>query len=274
MNHMELRQLQNLDYGLVCPIHVPDPLENVAQCHICLQRGIITREHVPPQAAFNKERRTWDRLHVFGNNARIVRTPIAAGHYIRTLCEQCNTVRCKPYAEEYSRFVQSFREKPAILAADGSYLVNVAQNKLFLAKQIATMILASEPIVFARREGALRRFVLDPSQTFHPRFRVLAFLVVKDDAAGTIARWHARADLFSRGYDFAGGEISSYPFGFIYTEKIGSGYKPEELTDITNWFTGGTLEPERFGVHWTGVGSVSDAIGHKRRRAQVDWLTS
>jgi hypothetical protein len=272
MNYAELRQLQNLDCGLVCPVHVPDPRENAAQCHICLRRGGNTREHVPPQAAFNKERRTWDRLHVRGNDARIVRTPIAAGHYVRTLCNQCNTVRCKPYAEEYSRFVQSLREKPAILAADGLYWISV-QNKLSLAKQIATMILASEPIVFARRERALRQFVLDPLRVFQPRFRVLAFLVVKDEAAGTVTRWHGRADLFSRGYDFAGGEISSYPFGFVYTVKIGSSYKPRELTDITSWFMGGTPEPERFGVHWTGVGSISDAVGHKRRRAQVDWVT-
>jgi len=135
------------------------------------------------------------------------------------------------------------------------------------------MILAAERLMFARQEKALRQFVLEPLRVIYPWFRVLAFLVVKDDAAGTVTRWHGRADFFSRGYDFAGGEISSYPFGFVYTVKIGSSYKPKELTDITNWFTGGTPDPERFGVHWTGVGSISDVVGHKRRRAQVDWVT-
>ena len=272
MNYRELRELRSLKYGLACVVSTPDLSADVSICHLCLSPGINTREHVPPRAAFNRDERMWDRLHSNQYEARIVPMPIRAGHHVRALCSHCNSVVCNPYAEEYSQFVKSLIEKPPILDQDGFYCMTVQQDKLRLAKQIATMILAIESLKFARQEAALRRFVLHPTATLVPSFRVLAFLVVKDDAAGTIVRWHSRTDLVSQDYDFAGGEISSYPFGFLYTRKVGRNYKPDKLTDITGWFSGDNNEPERFGVHWTGVGGISDAVGHKRRRPQLDWV--
>ena len=113
--------------------------------------------------------------------------------------------------------------------------VSVRCDTLMLAKEMATMILAIEPSGYGDHVPALRQFVRDRQVTFSPNFRVHAFLVPDLPNAGTITRFHARVHSFAPGYGFMGGEISFFPFGFVYACKCG--YAPEALTDVTHWFT-------------------------------------
>jgi hypothetical protein len=146
-----------------------------------------------------------------------------------------------------------------------------------LAKEIATMILAVEPAGFGQDNLGFRRFVLDKDATFGPNFRVLAFLVPDSPQAGTFTRFHGRVDTFAPGYAFAGGEISCFPFGFVYTTQIDGGYDPHTLTDVTHWFTKGN-KADRHGnavrlfCRLTGVDAIQCCVGHERVRPQIDYV--
>jgi len=277
MNLRELIEFNRLEYGLAYVVHRPseaDHVRNISHCHVCLTKGRPTKEHTPPKAAFNAEQRFWDTLAVRQYKISVRRLNIRGGHYARTLCVECNNIRCKPYADAYTAFTKDIINSPVILNARGDYVMNIRQNKLAIAKHLATMILAIEPIDFAVRESRLRRFALDEGAAIMPDFKVLAFLVRNCPQAGTIVRWHARVDLIYGKFGFAGGEISMYPFGFVYAKMIDIGYNPDQMTDITSWFTGGDTGPERFTVHVTGVGGIPDGTGFVRRRPQVDWVTN
>jgi len=94
-----------------------------------------------------------------------------------------------------------------------------------------------------------------------PPFKVYAFLVPDVEGAGTILRYHTRIDTYAPGFKFTGGEISWFPFGFIYANQIGKSYDLEKLTDITSWFSEKRSSKSsgimvRFHSRITGVDSI------------------
>lgn len=255
----------------------PAPDDEDGRCHVCLEARPLTREHVPPRSAFNHCDALWDRLILSDNSPESARrVQIRGGFWVRTLCQDCNNRVCSPYAEAYVQFVRHLVESPKLFSpSGGARLVSVPCDTLFLAKQFATMILAIESVKYAEKNADIRNFVLDPRATVQPRFRFLSFLVPDKPEAGTITRYHARADTFAPGYAFCGGEISWFPFGFVYASEVGRGYGRMSFTDVTHWFTT-TDEFERqhsaisLQCRITGADSVQSGLGHARTRPQID----
>src|SRR6185369_17458669 len=92
----------------------PDELrrkKRFGRCRICQKFGRLTKEHVPPETAFNDrgyleyyvaktdeaQRVIWETRDV--NNKGIV---------LFTLCEKCNNKTGKLYGADYLNFVQAF----------------------------------------------------------------------------------------------------------------------------------------------------------------------
>jgi hypothetical protein len=254
--------------------------ENLRFCHVCLQEGPLSREHVPPQKAFNSIDRFWDHLVIERSTSRPRKARIRGGFVVETLCGKCNNEICSRYAKAYVRFVHDLVTAPQLFGPDDTARqIRVRRDTLFIAKEIATMILAIESIDFARHNHQLRQFVLDETCVLHPGFQILAFLVPDHETAGTITHFHARVDTFAPGLAFAGGEISWYPFGFVYTSQIGKGYHVDRFTDITHWFT--TSDRAARTSSWvslylrlTGVDSIQVGVGDRRVRPQIDYLPS
>jgi len=169
-------------------------------------------------------------------------------------------------------------EAPQLFDPTGrTRLVSIPSDTLYIAKEIAAMILASEPVKYADYYPALRHFVMDARATFQPNFTVRGFLVPDSPQAGTITRFHGRVDTFAPGYGFVGGEISHFPFGFVYATQIGSGYGIEGLTDLTRWFTTASdfdrnNDAASLYCRITGVDSIQCGIGRERKSPQIDYL--
>ena len=254
------------------------PMED-GRCHVCLGNGPLTREHVPPRSAFNNCTALWERFvpsDSVKDSARFVR--VRGGFYVRTLCAGCNNGLCSPYAAAYVDFARHLVENPPLFDSSGhARLVRVPGDTLLLAKEIATMILASEPVTYAAHNVGLRQFVLDRESTFRPNFSVYAFLVPDVREAGTVTRFHGRCDTFAPGYRFMGGELSWFPFGFVYASDIGRGYDLHGLTDVTHWFTTADKrdrESNAISLHCriTGVESIQCGVGRRRATPQIDYI--
>jgi hypothetical protein len=249
------------------------------RCHICLKKTKLSREHVPPRSAFNEHTGLWDRIVIREGTSSLVRhVQLRGGLWVKTLCEPCNNGRCSTYAAEYVKFVRHLVVTPKLFdSSGGARLVSVPADTLFLAKQIATMILAIEPVTYAAHCEQLRKFVLSETALFNPSFRVLAFLVPDVPQAGTVTRFHARVDSMAAGYRFLGGEISMFPFGFVYVSEIGPGYDLSSLTDVTRWFTEAdphTRQRDVVSLHCrvTGADSIQCGVGAPRLRPQIDYV--
>ncbi|MDB5348545.1 MAG: hypothetical protein JWP89_6922 [Schlesneria sp.] len=249
------------------------------RCHVCLGDGKLTREHVPPKSAYNDDTALWNRLFTpkgAGPSAQTFR--VKGGFRVSTLCECCNNGLCSNYAKAYVAFIRRLVEQPRLFAPSGRRrLVSIPSDTLFIAKEIATMILAIEPLTYAKHNAQLRQFVCDPQSLLEPTFRVYAFLVPDLPHAGTISRFHGRADTFAPGYKFAGGEISLFPFGFVYASDIGPGYNLSTLTNVTHWFVRGDTRDRlrqviELGTRITGVDSIQSGIGRGRTAPQIDYV--
>jgi hypothetical protein len=173
--------------------------------------------------------------------------------------------------------VKALAEKPRLFSSSGGKrIVHIEQDIRLLAKQIAVMILASEPLAFGARHDALRRFVSQHRGVVVPEFRVFGFLVPDVPEAGTVVRGHSRMDGSGEGFDLFAGEISCYPFGFVYGWQVGRGYRPEDLTDITHWFHAGESTPrghvEAFATRVTFIDSLQAIYDGPRRTPQVDYV--
>ncbi|MDZ7759471.1 MAG: hypothetical protein U5L00_04345 [Desulfovermiculus sp.] len=256
-----------------------DREDNLSYCHICLKKYKLTKEHVPPKSAFNQYNRLWERLVHEGYKVLRRVTHIKGGLWVKTICEKCNNETCSFYANEYVKLVKQLVEKPELFDSfGGARIFSVDVNPLYVAKEIVTMILAVEPVSYARHVPELRNFVLNKDSVLVPPFKLFAFLVPDRPEAGTVLRYHARVDTYAPGFKFAGGEISWFPFGFVYASIIGKGYNLNKLTDITNWFSEKKNNNDSrvmLSLHprITGVDSIQSLLSQHRTKPQIDHLS-
>src|ERR1043166_3025110 len=199
-----MRATRQVDGSGLAFLYYNPPLEPEQQCHLCLHRARLTREHVPPESAFNGTRRIWERFNPrtkgidtetgkLRGPAQTVLDTWQGGFYVRTLCGECNSRTGHVSARAYVEFVRHLAEAPRLFEPRaGLRTVRVRPDPLLVARQIAVMILAVENIEFARKENELRLFARGELESVTPPFRVFAFLVPDHPMAGTIVRSHGR----------------------------------------------------------------------------------
>ena len=245
------------------------------QCHVCLNETTLTKEHVPQKSAFNDCTSLWERLYTPPKSkASASRVNIRGGFRVRTLCQPCNSELCSGYASEYVKFVRHIVESPQLFDGWGSKrIISLQCDTLMVAKEIAAMILAVEPLAFAKHCSDLRNFVLNPTLRFKPAFDVFAFLVPDVPEAGTVSRMHGRVDCYAPRFGMIGGEISRFPFGFVFAHNLGEGYDHSTLTNITHWFhqehPSATVS---LASRLTGIESIKCGVGSQRSRPQIDYV--
>lgn len=275
--------------GFLGLLDMPDPLEREAACHLCLRDVPLSAEHVPPQAAFNDQKREWERLdpwqsyrppHKRKPYLSVIREEFQAGFYVQTLCGGCNNRTGAATANEYVSFVRRLAEAPRLFAPQhGKRLLRVRADTLVLARQIAVMILAIERREFGALHSDLRAFVRGELASVVPPFRVIGFLVPDRPESGTICRAQYRTDTTSAGLAAMAGEISLFPFGVVYAFELETRYRPAEFADITHWFST-TDQADRQNARIetssavTVLNSVYCSMGNVRRYPQIDTMIS
>jgi hypothetical protein len=137
------------------------------RCRICHRFGRLTKEHVPPQSAFNDRGYLEYYVDKFNEAERIkweTRDVNSKGIYLFTLCENCNNRTGRLYGTEYGKFVQAFT---AVASPEHARtLVTVEIESLFplrVVKQAISMMLStSEPTSFGGYELMASPFI-DPA---------------------------------------------------------------------------------------------------------------
>ncbi len=210
------------------------------RCRLCGDLKELTKEHIPPKAAFNHERRVFetmqDALGLSGQKQSIFQ----GGIQKTTLCESCNNKTGNLYAKAFVEW-----SKQGFIYLDKirfSLPLQLPFNimPLNVIKQIMIMNLAtvSEERIDAHLE--LRRFVLNPSQRYlPPHLRIFTYLNKQGkprliDHEAVISRVDIGA------IEYVNSEIALPPFGYCVTSTAKKGTKSlaesQGLYDIT-WFS-------------------------------------
>jgi len=243
----------------ICPLDVSNTLDMArhkriqGKCCLCGYEGLVTFEHVPPQAAFNKSNalryRGMDYLKASNNSLpweiHGVRGEIqqgGAGEY--TLCERCNNNTGSWYADTYVHFVECAVQSignPVVVRSEGREFVNVLFRDVYplqVIKQVLTMFASVIGPAFSEANPELCRFVLDKERTGLDSRHVGIYCYVLH---GTIQRRTGVTACMS----LAGGspkhrilaEFSTIPFGYVLEFEPKGGTGLWDITDFANLFS-------------------------------------
>jgi hypothetical protein len=117
------------------------------RCRLCQKFGRLTKEHVPPESAFNKG--SYRQYYIDqSEQAELVQWRLrdvnSNGIFVFSLCEHCNQKTGRAYASAYASFVQSF--------ADVATFENVGKDvgvefrdfsPVRVAKQVVSLVLST-----------------------------------------------------------------------------------------------------------------------------------
>jgi len=256
------------------------------RCRICKRLRQLTREHVPPESAFN------DRGYLTRYVDEVRKSELlqwqskennVKGIYVFSLCAECNNKTGHRYGSAYLEFVTSFCPAAKPDNANTCLSVNVNVFPARVVKQAISMILSTsnaesfrgyeafcnplaEPDAlrhfnskFARTPDLdhlrsvydeLRAFVRRrDSKSLPPSVRLYAYLVANDGAG-------VRTGIFatgrtSRQSHFWGVVVGLWPIHWVL---ILDGEPDEELLDVTHWanfnFKDRITESLKIPCHW------------------------
>ena len=161
-------------------------------CHLCLNYGPLSYEHVPPEKAFNHHAvLVADHMRLFGSDWKAdLENPSGetnqrgAGRH--TLCEQCNSNTGSWYGGAYVDFVCAIMPVAVDALTGGTYLVGANIRPLLVLKQILVMFCSACGEGFAQKHPDLIRYLLNRnSRILPPKFDIYLGLY---DRASKVSR--------------------------------------------------------------------------------------
>jgi len=109
--------------------------EHFGICHICGEYKKLTYEHIPPEAAFNNQRRKMSTVEELMNDKTDNRAPwdieglrykqFQQGTGFFTLCDKCNNYTGAKYGNTYADFIRSL----------GTEIMKIPKEGLSISRQ-------------------------------------------------------------------------------------------------------------------------------------------
>lgn len=221
-------------------------MSKAGRCHICGKYRKYTKEHIPPQAAFNQSpvvlygfnaalRNGWDSPYPWDFSGQKGR-PMNKGVWFKRLCEECNTQLLGiHYVPAYSDLVKQtyvLLEKGVRINKDGFGTFEFSNlYPLKIAKKVIAMFLGINAPEMIVAEPELQRFVLRQEQrALSEKYSLYMFV-----AGGQLSRYCGLTILL-RGFGTGSSvirpvsELATFPLGFLL--EIDAKQQEKQLTDI------------------------------------------
>jgi len=181
-------------------------------CHICGKFGALTKEHVPPQKAFNDKKiisATSDKAEELRYDEKPEGMFLQGGVHFFSLCRTCNNAMGRWYGGEYVHFAK-FAMYLGSLTQNNPPNINVTGYPLRLIKQIVSMFFSINPKL-RLSNPELVNFVLDKEKKCLPeKIRIFGFYNFEGNLRyNRIAIGGKNMSVFS--------EFAYPPLGFVMT---------------------------------------------------------
>ena len=201
-------------------------MANIGKCCICGQNRILTKEHVPPQSAYNKQKTyLLGAKEMFGKDwlppwklSLKGGRQYQGGVFFETLCGKCNNFSGGCYGKAFLDFATqgfSYLKRIEEDHLAGKIKINFYKiHPLKILKQIIAMFASINSPDFFTAEEELRKFVLNNEKIGLPDQNYGLYLYF---LTGTIGRYVGIQGILNikRGESRIISELSHPPFGFV-----------------------------------------------------------
>lgn len=213
-------KVECFDSGM-CAGRTDDMTSRSGICCLCGLSGPLSFEHVPPKAAFNRERiftANSESILEFGSKAVRGRyDQKGAGGF--TLCERCNNGTGKWYVPSYVEWARQGMQYLMNRPSGYSLALPFKIVPLSVIKQIVCMFASACGPSFCQTNSYLRKFVLDREcNGLPPAIRIYCYFL---DPKSSMARQSGVTGILdslkggANTYTFS--EIAFRPFGYLMT---------------------------------------------------------
>jgi len=207
--------------------------QKIGTCHICGSNGKLTKEHVPPQRAFNKQKVVsvvGRKLIGIGPDDFPKGEIQQGGAHSYTLCSNCNNKTGHWYGNGFIDFCYQGMEYLYKSKGEPSLYYMYYLFPLQVIKQIVTMFFSVNTSAFSQKNPELVRFVLNKEQTYLPtKYRIYAYYNISNRCRYVGVTSLLKIENSMSSHTFC--EINHPPFGYVLT--LNSDPPDERLEDIT-----------------------------------------
>ncbi len=193
-------------------------------CHICGKGTKLTREHVPPQSAFNDNPMVLQNIKDYLYK-KAGKTQLKDGFCVYTLCNECNNNTGRWYGKAFAEFCRKGMDVMD-MEYRGKLSLCFEIYPLRVLKQVIAMFFSVNSPTFRNNNDELVKFILSREKKYlSSKYRIYMYFF-----AGNIAKWMGtqyKANLLS-GKMIGISEIDYPPFGYVLTKDY-----VDSLFDIT-----------------------------------------
>jgi hypothetical protein len=228
-------------------------------CSICNGFGKLSKEHLPPQSAFNNFRIAIDQINLSatlqkGTPSWKTGKTYQAGHHQCVLCEKCNNDTGGWYGAAYAEFVKQLA--PFAFIGNTHAVITSTLGEIYplrVAKQALATLCGSCGPGLAEKNPVFRQLLLDP----HARGSIRPwglYCYLRNDQGMRCSGLTAKIDHNNGNRSTLIAEFSWWPVGWILAQGEPKGGLQAERVD--HWFAQYEYDEARdFDVflpcHWT-----------------------
>ena len=194
------------------------------RCAICKKQTELTKEHIPPRSAFNKNTvkvtSGFDMIKKEGYpivNENLRGRIVQGGYSVYSLCRSCNNLTGQYYGNAYREFISGIHQDLCLktIMVNSKVSVCVKIKPLNIFKQIVSMFCSVNPGVFKNID--IEKFLLNKMQKNFPSKLYFYIFVTQDGAVIPVQAQHRNVG--GEGCLYILSEISHYPLGIIMSDK-------------------------------------------------------
>ena len=142
-------------------------------CWLCNKYGKLTKEHIPPEKAFNAcpllLKKIDERSVQSGVMAWVGRTPYQHGMWFHSLCGECNNGYGGKYGRAYVDLVQRIAERIGDVPFFHKASILGVQRPLAILKQVMLQFVTANGASFVRTNEWVAQFITQQYNTQIPR---------------------------------------------------------------------------------------------------------
>jgi len=201
-------------------------------CWLCGKFGKLTKEHIPPEKAFNDCPLLLMKINEQNREVEWVhRTSYQRGLCFRSLCERCNNKYGSIYGEAYVNLVRRIAERIVDVPYFHYISITGVKRPLAILKQVMLQFVTANGAAFVRANEWVAPFIRDRTKTEIPR-DVNIYLFASNMRSGRNSGISGHVDLVGRKINVVS-EFTFWPLGTVMS--FGGELSDKRLTPIHDW---------------------------------------